>query len=321
MHSTTTADGAAYEPLSVPLDENGICFSIPGEVTEGFLSQIAMFNLALRALPAPLGAARIVVSLGCAPGTSVPARWQPYLRDVEIRLVHRPDSEKQNLIQAPIRFCEDDPTLDYVILCDADTLILGDISEVLHLLGRGFPVAGMIAHFPPFDADEWGDLSTRLTGSPIEQPYLYTLMDAKTAYTQRAPFYINHGFLAFRADALRTFATPYVQMRKVVAETIERPFFSGQVALSLTLNALGWRGAPLPMRYNFPNDQRAFDLHAHEALDIRVLHYLRERHFQRASLFADAESFHAFIDTPPEAPDAPLHAAIMRLTEGRYPFP
>jgi len=320
-HSATAAHGRPYQNPTVSLDPKRICFSIPGEVTDGFLSQIAMFALALRALPAPIGQARIIAYLGCTPGVCIPPRWQPYLQDIEIRLIHRPESEKQGIIQAPLRFCQDDPTLDYVILCDADTLILGDISEVLSLLGHGFPAAGVIAHGAPFGIEEWNRLSTQLTGSSIALPYMYTLWDLKTAHKERAPFYVNHGFLAFRADALRDFSAPYLKMRKVVADSIERSFFTGQVALSLTLNALGWRGAALPMRYNFPNDPRALNLHAHESQHIRVLHYLREHHFQRAHLFADADSFHAFLDTAPEAPDQPLHDAITRLTGACYPFP
>ena len=47
------------------LDGRRICFSIPGEPTDGFLSQISMFNLALRKAPAPLCNARIIAYLGC----------------------------------------------------------------------------------------------------------------------------------------------------------------------------------------------------------------------------------------------------------------
>lgn len=317
--SEPSSRGTPFRPTPVPLEARRICFSIPGEMTDGFLSQIAMFRLALRALPAPIGGARIIAYLGCPPGSTVPLRWQPYLHDVEFRLFHEPAPDNQ-LIQATQRFCQDDPALDYVILCDADTLILGDITQALVQLAHGFAAAGVIAHAPPCSEKDWIALSTAITGTPIALPYHYTIWTTSSGPTHRAPFYVNHGFLAFRADALRDFAAPYLEMRKTVASRVERPFFTGQIALALTLHALGWQGAALPMRYNFPNDPRAFDLHNREAQDIRVLHYLREHHFQRASLFADATAFHAFADTLPAPADQPLHDAILRLTGGQYPF-
>ena len=101
---------------------------------------------------------------------------------------------------------------------------------------------------------------------------------------------------------------------------MERPFFAGQIALAMTVHALGWRAAPLPMRYNFPNDDRALALHLHEAQDVRVLHYLRERNYRRTELFASRAGFESYIAKPPDMADQVLHRALMWLTGGEYPF-
>ena len=307
------------------LDGQRIAFSIPGEVTDGFLSQIAMFNLALRQRPAPLNTARIIAYLGCEAETRIPDRWQPHLKDVEIRFVQRTPGQHDYVVQAARRFTEDDPTLDYVILCDADTLVMGNLDKVLSQLAFGFPIAGVIAHYPPpgITGQHWQDLSHRLTGRPLAMPYRYTLHNpaaGSEAPAPQAPFYLNHGFLAFRADALRAFTAPYLKMRKSVEETLETPFFAGQMALALTANALHWTGAALPMRFNFPNDDNATALHAYEAHDIRVLHYLRERSYKRSELFSDPTVFAHFLKQRPEDSNHVVFDAIMQLTQGAYPF-
>lgn len=300
-----------------------ICFSIPGEVTDGFLSQIAMFDLALRALPTPFCDARVIAYLGCEDGVVIPARWQPHLRNVEIRLIRRAASEAHLIAQAPRRFTEVDDTLDYVILCDADTMLLGGIGDVLLPLAQGAPVAGVIAHLPPpgFTNDTWRGISTELSNRPIELKYPYTLQPPDTgANAPRAPFYLNHGFVAFRADALRDFCPTYLDMRKSLASRMKLPIFAGQVGLSITLHALGWQGVALPMRYNFPNDDRAFDLHRSEIQDVRVLHYLRENNYLRSEIFAKEEAFRRFVDIEPASFDRILFDALARLTGGDYPF-
>ncbi|MBY6067780.1 hypothetical protein KUW17_13570 [Leisingera aquaemixtae] len=300
---------------------NRIAFLIPGEVTDGFLSQVAMFNVTLRSQKAPLCDARLIAFLGCEDGVEVPERWRRHLKDVEFRLIRRPESERQKMVQAPMRFMIDDPDLDYVFLCDADTLLTGDLREVLAQLACGFPVAGALAHLPPRGmetAESWQALSTATTGRPIELRYKYTLTHPNIAL--RAPFYLNHGFIAFRTDALREFQQLYPELRQKAADVLEMPNFAGQVGLSLTVNALGWEGSVLPLRFNFPNDIRAYAMHPYEGSDIRLLHYLRENAFRRSTLFADKAAFDAFMGSAPQQSDQHFHQALMNLTNGEYPF-
>lgn len=315
-----------FPPVPQPVQGVRLCFSIPGEVTDGFLSQIAMFALVLRALPAPWSQARIIAYLGCEPGVTIPPRWQPHLADVECRLFHRPASEAHLIEQARRRFTDVPEACDYVFLCDADTLILGGLDEAVHALAQGAPVAGVIAHFPPpqFSDAEWDAQALALTGRVLARPYVYTLQEPPARYGQpvlRAPFYLNHGFVGFRADALRIFGPQFHQARSAAMGYLKLPIFGGQLALTLTMAHLGWTGAVLPMRYNFPNDPRAVALHRYEAQDIRVLHYLRENYYRRSTLFADPAQFAAYLaleDLPLE--EQILQASLMRFTGGEYPF-
>ncbi len=313
------------DPAVAALQGDRIALAIPGEINDGFLSQIAAFRLALRRLPPPYGEARILAFLGAKSATEqVPERWCTALQDVDIRIVTR-DPTEGYVPQARARFGIDEPGLDYVFLCDADTLPLGPFDKALSKLLRGAPVVGVVAHGPPphFRHSDWNALANELTGTPLTFPHRYTIWRPKNpgmAEAIRAPFYLNHGIVGFRADALRIFHEPYLALRAAVEARVDPPAFAGQMALTLTLHHLGLKGAALPMRFNFPNDDRALALYPKEARDVRLLHVLREARFQRATLFADPGAFATFMSARPEGADALVYDALMRLTCGEYPF-
>ncbi|KXF75000.1 hypothetical protein ATN84_20120 [Paramesorhizobium deserti] len=314
---------------SAPAVGTRIAFSIPGEPEDGFLSQIALFDLALRQMSQPLRDARVIAHLRGGEATVVPLRWRPHLKNVELRFIKpAPDQKPAYATQAMDRFRINEPDLDVVILCDADTLLLGGIDDVLRQLALGTPVAGVIAHFPPPDFQDpnqdWRDLSKRIIGSSVTLLHPYTLVDPNLVQGQDrplAPFYLNHGFLAFRADALKEFSRRYIDMRaRVAGHMTKYPQFVGQVSLTLTQHELGWKPAALPMRYNFPNDARALDLHKYEAGDIRVLHYLRERSYKRNELSSSDTAFYRFMKLELDAADRIVQSALQRITGGEYPF-
>lgn len=301
-------------------DGKRIGFSIPGEVTDGFLSQIAMFDFALRKLPKPWSDARLLAYLGCEDDTEVPQRWLPYLENVEIHLVRRPRSEEKQYAQASMRFFETDPNLDFVFLCDADTLPIGTLDGALSKLTLGFPVVGALAHAPPegFTPKIWETLSQKVCGKSIALPYEYQLLSA--AQNSAAPFYLNHGCIGFRMDALREFQGVYTKMRADAKACLVHKEFAGQVGLTLATNLLDWEGCVLPNRFNFPNDHIAFALHYHEGSCARLIHYLRETQFLRSELFASQTAFDAFVAIEPNQQNRAFHAAVLNLTHGVYPF-
>jgi hypothetical protein len=309
------------------LNEKIICFVLAGELNDCFLSQIAMFNLAVNksnSLPTNI---QIKAYLGTDDNCTIPVRWRKHLEGVEIVYIQKQFYPDIYIPQAMFRFVGDYTGVDYVILCDADTLILGSIDHVIQQLYYGYPVSGVIAHYPPSCFEDsnkdWQSISKKLTNKSITLPYNYTLMNSNELAIKnhpKSPFYLNHGFLAFQSDALKEFSTQYVKMRKLVCEIINPPFFAGQIALTLTVNDLGWQGDTLSMKYNFPNDEKALKLHAYESQDIRVLHYLRENNINRCSLFSEQIAFNSFISKIPPYSDEILHIAIMKLTKGIYPF-
>jgi len=320
-------DAACLPDLSA-VEGRRIALSIPGEMTDGFLSQIALFQRALRRLPAPYRDARILAYLGCNPGTGLPerfpGRWREVLRDVELRPVPH-DGTEGYVPQARARFAEDDPNLDYIFLCDADTLPLGAFDAPLAALVAGAPVTGVIAHGPPphFGNNDWNALANELTGKPLTFPYRYTIWQAPTPALDRAiraPFYLNHGIVGFRAEALRAFHPVFVRLRAAVARRVAHPAFAGQMALTLAVHVLGWDPVALPLRYNFPNDDRALARHPSEAADLRHLHFLREERFRRETLLADPQAFSAFMAQPPKGADRLLYDGLWALTGGEYPF-
>jgi len=313
------------DPAFRTLAEARLAFALAGEVNDGFLSQIAAFRLALQALPKPFKNARILAFLGAEPGQdTVPAPWRRRLGDVDIRIIVH-DGQEGYVPQARARFALDEPGIDYVFLCDADTLPVGPLDAALQALIDGAPVTGVIAHGPPphFRNSHWNVLANELTGTPLTFPHRYTIWEAPNPEldaASRAPFYLNHGLIGFQAAALCAFYPAFLTLRKAVAERVEHPNFAGQMGLTLAVHQLGWQGAALPMRYNFPSDDRALARHPDEATDLRLLHFLREGRFTRATLFADASAFEAFMATRPDGADALFYDALMRLTGGDYPF-
>lgn len=324
-------------PLNVPsprhstvIDGRRICFLINGEPTDGYLSQIAFFNFALRQAPPPYCDARVIASLGTEGAPLVPERWRSHLHDVEVRFVPSEEVRQEGpFAQGNARVTFREPDIDYVIMCDTDTMVLDHLDEVMALLYNGVPVAGVIAHLPPphFNDwnhdDTWRDVSTKLTGAPIPLRYFYTLAEPSQPSSPkrlRAPFYVNYGFAPFRADALQEFSAPYLKIRPKVDLWYGQKLFSGQIALALTVHALGWQPVALSMKFNYPNDDRALQLHAYEAQDIRVLHYLREHRYLRKKIFSQETDFLEFMQQQPKDADHLLHAAITRLTGGSYPF-
>jgi len=304
-----------------------ICFSIAGESNNHFVSQIAMFNLALRQLPEPYSQAHIKAFLGVEDEHNYDQKWGDHLTNVEIISIKKRNYSSVYIPQALQRFCANYSDYDYVIMCDADTLILGDLDEVLSSLSKQEPIAGVLAHLPPSNFsnpnNNWREISHKLCKKSINLRYKYTLIDyeeGQNTKSLRAPYYLNNGFIAFHAQSFSDFSAVYPNMRELVCELINPPFFAGQIALALTINHLNWEGICLPMRYNFPNDSRAIKQHGSEANDVIVLHYLRENNYSRSTLFSQENTFYQFLELNHTVPDRLVFDAIMKLTKGHYPF-
>ncbi|MCM2131848.1 hypothetical protein [Larsenimonas rhizosphaerae] len=317
----------------IDIENISIEFVIAGEPNSGFLSQIAFFKKAVDNCFDRHAQSHVVAYLGTLNEQEKKlGKWQSFLEDVDVRFVDSNLVRKEGYFaQAKARFEHaESSNADICILCDADTIPLGSLDYVFEKLTDTHPVAGVIAHFPPPNLFNKGlpgfmALGNRMLGMRLQTPYDFSLLDhgGEQDYIFKAPFYINHGFIAFVRESLKKFYPTYFDIRKRLSSEFGMTDFAGQVAMPLALKSMNMDGISLPMRYNFPNDSKAFILYPDEFDNIVFLHYLRENNYKRREVFSTPESFNFFMEKKLDKDDVDnfTQQAFLRVTRGKgYPF-
>ena len=306
-----------------------ICFCIPASPTDGFYSQIAMFRLALDRLGEVYKQANIMVTIGGSDVGTLPKRWKPYLKkNVKLHWVGSELYQKYgDFAQGNARFLQDYSAYDVVIFCDADTLPLKPIDDLLIRIQNYHEVMGVIAHYtfphsPGENVEEiWRMLASQFVEKPIEFSFRHTLVsDTNFPEFPNSPFYVNFGFVVMTPEIIRTICDTYLKIRPNLIPILKNPRFTGQIALTLSLLAHDIPTNALGLRYNFPNDIIAEKLHAEEMKDIRIMHYLRTDKFNRQRIFANKDSFEKFLLLELDGSNKIFQNYIKKLTSGKYPF-
>lgn len=301
-------------------------FLLCGSLNDGFLSQIAFFRLCLARLGGDYARARVVAVLGDQTESALPARWEKYFKDIEVRWAHAPGTPNPgHAAQHNRRFDLLDLDADLSFLCDTDTALLRPMDRLVEQLLRAPALAGVIAHyhFPWPERDsrpeiDWPQLAQEVLGADLARPYRYTLLPPESP--PEAPFYINFGFLAGPPKMLGAFHRRDMEIRPHVVKHLGE-WWAPQVSLALTCSELNIDTMALPMRYNFPNDPIADARYPVEREQIVLLHYLRENAFQRAMLFADEDSFRSFLRRDLPGSNAIFQDLVKDVTKGEFPFP
>lgn len=300
-------------------------FFIPASPVPAFFSQIAMFRRALDRLGGDYAGARVVAVFGDAEISEMPPDWARHLNRVETHWVSREDfAARGYFAQSSRRFDLITPDADLSVLCDADVLMLRPFDQnVLDLIGKD-EVAGVIAHYhfgwshtSGNPAQDWKTVAHEVLGSGIALDYAYTLAGIGKA---EAPFYVNFGVVAGTPAGLKRVRAEMQRIEKQTEEMIDN-YFSAQVAFALAVAQSKVTARALPMRYNFPNDERAEALFPAEAEAIIFLHYLRLDRFDRQKIFATPEAFQSFMELKLSGTNELLQDNIRMLTGGAYPFP
>ena len=313
----------------LPVTQAQICFHISASPNDNFYSQIAMFRLALDALGEVYKKAHIILSLGDEEFSPLPDRWKPYLRNttklnwVDPQLYQR----YSYAAQGNARWKYNYEGYDIVIFCDADTLLVRPIDDVLARIQQSPAVMGVMAHYPfnwntGDDNDQaWMELARRFLGKPIDLNHKYTLVSDDDP-SANCPFYANNGFIVITPKIIKSLANTYLSLRPKIAslKEIKNPAFAGQIALALSLLTLDTPTYELGLRYNFPNDPVADKLHPKELEDVRLIHYLRTDKFDRHAIFATEDAFNDFLSLKLDGSNKFFQDHIRKLTNGRYPF-
>lgn len=300
-------------------------FLLCGSATDAFFSQMAFFRLSLDNLGGIYRDARVVAVFGDHEVEEIPARWQPYFENIDVRWAHEPGAPNPwHRAQHELRFEILDPDCDVSFLCDADVAVLRPFDSLLASIRARPCVAGVVAHlhFPwderPRDPDrDWPEIANAVIGKEIDRPYRYTLLPEETP--PAAPFYINYGVFAGTPDMLSRFHERDLEICPKV-EAHLGAWWAPQVSLALTCADLDLPTMALPMRYNFANDRRADAMYPEELQQVVFLHYLRQQHFQRGQLFASRQAFDTFLSLELEGSDEVFRQAVARMTGGEFPF-
>lgn len=306
-----------------------LCFSIPASPTDAFCSQVGMFRMALDSLGGMYESAHIVVTLGDENWRALPERWpRLFGSKVELRWAEQAAYRLQGYAATTeARWNNDYDQFDIVVFCDADTMLVRQIDDLVTAWLQAPAVMGVIAHYPfPMDQTErndelWLELGRSIVGRTINLGYRYSLLpDASAEQPMACPFHLNYGFVVMSPQFIRTMRETYLSIRPRIAARIKAPYFAGQIALTLSITAHDIPARELGMRYNFPNDPIAEELHPNELQDVRLVHYLRTDRFDRHLIFATAQGFYDFLGLALEGSNKIFQDRVRQLTGGRYPF-
>lgn len=313
----------------LPVTQPQLCFHITASPNDKFYSQIAMFRLALDSFGGIYKNAHIILALGGKEFVPLPDRWKPYLGN-NIRLNWAEPhlfAKYSYASQGNARWKYNYDGYDIVILCDADTLLIQPIDDVVTRMQTSPAVMGVIAHYPftwqteQDNEQVWSELAKDFIGKPIDLKYKYTLLPHDDP-SSNSPFYINYGFVALTPQIIKTLASTFLDLRPRIMthKDIKHPVFSGQISLALSVLLRDVPTHELGLRYNYPNDPIADQLHPEELEDVRLIHYLRTDRFERHTIFATEEAFYNFLSLDLEGSNKVFQEHVRKLTNGKYPF-
>jgi hypothetical protein len=266
---------------------------IPISPRFSFFTMVHFFAASLRRRGGAFRDAKIVVSVGedCEPFDLQESHPELSKYDVSWRWADRAAFREISYFATVLRRWEGFES-DYVIMADADTLVLGDVSEALKWLSGPRSICGVIATFPPFmargdgntDAERWPELFKRagLTPPPFDSvhPGFGHFYDASQGI-QAAPPYYNYGFVLGTREAMESIASTVEEdYRTALAYMNTDLAAQAGLALSIVRHRIDY--ASLPVRFNmwsWPAYQRAFP---NEFSDVKLLHYLHHEVFSKS---------------------------------------
>jgi hypothetical protein len=256
--------------------------------------------------------------------------WKPFLRDVTI--IFAPNSHSEN---NPFHYAQIDGLFrwapidaDVLVRMDADTLPVNNLEDVLDYVLDKSSIAGVMAHwgFPvrperSASREVWRQVAEGLISAPLDFRYSYSLTEANVPEENRsAPFYLNDGAVFFPKSSFREFAERYLNLRPKLMERLVYPYFSGQIALSLAVCEMRARTCALPIRYNFPNDERATRKFPEELESVKIFHYMRTDQFDRQLIFTDARHYQSFLNAALTGANKVFQESVRQIIGSEYPF-
>jgi hypothetical protein len=305
-------------------------FLIPASPTPAFLSQIAAFELALRRLPWVNWSPSVTVCFGeirAVANALELERWRRHMPAASFVFVpeDQPNEDYYNQIDGLYRWAPADA--DVLVRCDADTLPVSGLEEILDFVHERSAIAGTIAHFhfprPPQQSNReaWLDAAAGFLTHPLAFDHAYSLAGAPlSAGEKMVPFYVNDGVVFFARRYFDVFAPRYLTIRPALMERLHDGYFAGQIALALAAAEIDLPRLALPLRYNFPNDELAAKFYPLELQQAVFFHYLRCNQFDRRAVFASADGYRKLVSGTFSPANEMFRSKVIDLFGEDYPF-
>jgi hypothetical protein len=286
---------------------------------------VHMLSESVRSFAGEFSDARIVVSVGEDTELFDIDRARPELAPykIEWRWTRRQDFKRHSYFATGLDRWAAPFESEYVLMADADILILGTLGDVVQYLPTPRSIAGVIATKPPFTArgvgdDEirWPELyrSAGLTPPSFDFPIPGHGTHYPISGIAKAPPYYNFGFVVGRKDAMNAIRET-LEADYLAAMNFMQNILAGQAGLGLSISRHRLDAAALPLRYNFWSQGKYLENFPDEAAKVRVLHYLNgpfRKHCDNESI-DDVQRWVAARPNPTDAVERFLVAALGKV--------
>jgi hypothetical protein len=283
------------------VDEPLVEIRIPISPEPHFFNQIRLLANSLRTNGGVASDARIVVSVGadCEPyDLHVDQPWSRGL--VEWRWADRQQYLDLSYFATHSDRFSFRTDARFVLLLDADTLMIRNMDDILARLQAQPAIAGVMAHRAPFAKSDgsWSGVFKSIGRSLPATLGEHSGWGAMPMPEQHrfGPPYFNYGMIFIPSDYLGKLNDTKFHYFDVARQTPMIPVFSAQFAFTLAVLELGMPWTALSQRYNYPNDPRFDAAFPTELEDARLIHFLREDIIgPRRQLWANDDSIAAFL--------------------------
>jgi hypothetical protein len=192
---------------------------------------------------------------------------------------------------------------EFVMMADADIILVRDFSTLLAQLQGRCAVAGVMAHMSPFrqlpalsHAAWWCQMFSAYDLPDPRLEYEHTgwgsmFTDPSARYS---PAYFNSGMLLGTREAMNRLAVHAIPATEAV-RSVQNIGACDQVAFTLMMYKAQIEIDSIPIRYNFPNIPGFEDRYPDEFNNLSILHYLRHEIVHRDRVFASEAGIEEFV--------------------------
>lgn len=257
---------------------------VPISPTPSFLTMVHMLAESVRSFAGGFSDAKIVASVGddVEPFDIEHARPELKPYGIHWRWTDREQFRQHSYFATGLDRWAAPFESEFVLMADADILVVSRLDELTQYLPTPRSVAGVIATKPPFTARGKGDDETRwpalYRAAGLDPPtFDFEIPGHGTHYPisgiSKAPAYYNFGFVIGRREAMNaireTFEADYF-----AAKDFMQNILAAQAGLGLSIARNHLDAAALPLRYNFWSQDKYLANFPQEAANLKVLHYL-----------------------------------------------